>query len=92
MSPEHQASDYMFTFLETKHDHIHDYIFFGFLKLIIHKCLSARKHQQQQQQQQQQHHHKMGGRSASGLEELIMGCTSSSSDIKEVSIHDLFLL
>ncbi|KAK7369878.1 hypothetical protein VNO80_11925 [Phaseolus coccineus] len=34
-------------------------------------------------QQQQQHHHKLGGRSASGLEELIMGCTST--DIKEES-------
>nr|XP_043624393.1 NAC domain-containing protein 75 isoform X2 [Erigeron canadensis] len=35
----------------------------------------------------QQHHHKMGGgRSTSGLEELIMGCTpSSSTDIKEES-------
>ncbi|XP_048228214.1 NAC domain-containing protein 75 isoform X3 [Ricinus communis] len=34
--------------------------------------------------QQQQHHHKMGGgRSASGLEELIMGCTST--DTKEES-------
>ncbi|GKE34420.1 hypothetical protein Tco_1453742, partial [Tanacetum coccineum] len=35
--------------------------------------------------QQEQHHHKMGGgRSTSGLEELIMGCTpSSSTDIKE---------
>ncbi|XP_057447265.1 NAC domain-containing protein 75 isoform X2 [Lotus japonicus] len=33
-------------------------------------------------QQQQQQHHKLGGRSASGLEELIMGCTSSSTDIK----------
>ncbi|KAI3495798.1 hypothetical protein L1887_38144 [Cichorium endivia] len=33
---------------------------------------------------QQQQHHKIGGRSASGLEELIMGCTpSSSTDIKE---------
>ncbi|XP_044471262.1 NAC domain-containing protein 75-like isoform X2 [Mangifera indica] len=32
---------------------------------------------------QQQQHHKLGGRSASGLEELIMGCTSS--DIKEES-------
>ncbi|KAB2618430.1 hypothetical protein D8674_014299 [Pyrus ussuriensis x Pyrus communis] len=46
--------------------------------------------QQQQQHQQQQHHnqqqhHKMGDRSASGLEELIMGCTSSSSNIKEES-------
>ncbi|KAL4284835.1 hypothetical protein GQ457_16G003050 [Hibiscus cannabinus] len=40
--------------------------------------------QQQQQQQQQQQHYKLGGRSASGLEELIMGCTSSS-DIKEES-------
>ncbi|KHG11920.1 hypothetical protein F383_18242 [Gossypium arboreum] len=40
-------------------------------------------HQQQQQQQQQQQHYKLGGRSASGLEELIMGCTSS--DIKEES-------
>ncbi|XAR53400.1 hypothetical protein NMG60_11021942 [Bertholletia excelsa] len=37
------------------------------------------QHQQQQHQQQQQHH-KLGGRSASGLEELIMGCTSA--DIK----------
>ncbi|KAJ0861138.1 putative transcription factor NAM family [Helianthus annuus] len=38
-------------------------------------------------QQQHQHHHKMGGgRSTSGLEELIMGCTpSSSTDIKEES-------
>lgn len=36
-----------------------------------------------QQQQQQQQHHKIGGRSASGLEELIMGCTST--DIKEES-------
>ncbi|KAL0337333.1 UNVERIFIED_CONTAM: NAC domain-containing protein 75 [Sesamum calycinum] len=32
---------------------------------------------------QQQQHHKLGGRSASGLEELIMGCTST--DIKEES-------
>lgn len=40
------------------------------------------QHQQQQQQPQQQHH-KLGGRSASGLEELIMGCTST--DIKEES-------
>ncbi|XP_057768397.1 NAC domain-containing protein 75-like [Salvia miltiorrhiza] len=39
--------------------------------------------QHQQQQQQQQQHHKLGGRSASGLEELIMGCTST--DIKEES-------
>ncbi|KAL4651829.1 hypothetical protein ACB092_01G189500 [Castanea dentata] len=38
---------------------------------------------QQQQQQQQQQHHKLGGRSASGLEELIMGCTSTN--IKEES-------
>ncbi|XP_021276920.1 NAC domain-containing protein 73 isoform X1 [Herrania umbratica] len=39
--------------------------------------------QQQHQQQQQQQHHKLGGRSATGLEELIMGCTST--DIKEES-------
>ncbi|GAV62160.1 NAM domain-containing protein [Cephalotus follicularis] len=39
--------------------------------------------QQHQQQQQQQQHHKSGGRSASGLEELIMGCTSTN--IKEES-------
>lgn len=39
--------------------------------------------QQQQQQHQQQQHHKLEGRSASGLEELIMGCTST--DIKEES-------
>ncbi|XP_022749880.1 uncharacterized protein LOC111299138 isoform X2 [Durio zibethinus] len=38
--------------------------------------------QQQHQEQQQQQHHKLGGRSASGLEELIMGCTT---DIKEES-------
>nr|ACU20983.1 unknown [Glycine max] len=31
----------------------------------------------------QQQHHKLGGRSASGLEELIMGCTST--EIKEES-------
>ncbi|KAL9151505.1 hypothetical protein ABFS82_11G055900 [Erythranthe guttata] len=37
-----------------------------------------------QQQHQQQQHHKLGGRSASGLEELIMGCTSNN-DIKEES-------
>ncbi|XP_039017699.1 NAC domain-containing protein 75-like isoform X2 [Hibiscus syriacus] len=40
--------------------------------------------QQHQQQQQQEQHYKLGGRSSSGLEELIMGCTSSS-DIKEES-------
>lgn len=28
-------------------------------------------------------HHKLGARSASGLEELIMGCTSSNSSIKQ---------
>ncbi|CAK9184899.1 unnamed protein product [Ilex paraguariensis] len=39
--------------------------------------------QQHQPQQPQQQHHKLGGRSASGLEELIMGCTST--DIKEES-------
>ncbi|XP_057967891.1 NAC domain-containing protein 75-like isoform X2 [Malania oleifera] len=39
--------------------------------------------QQQQQQQQQQHHKPVGGRSASGLEELIMSCSSTPSDIKE---------
>ncbi|XP_043718711.1 NAC domain-containing protein 75-like isoform X3 [Telopea speciosissima] len=37
----------------------------------------------QQQQQQQQHHQKLGGRSPSGLEELLIGCTSA--DIKEES-------
>ncbi|KAK9060787.1 hypothetical protein SSX86_021493 [Deinandra increscens subsp. villosa] len=38
-------------------------------------------------QQQHEHHHKVGGgRSTSGLEELIMGCTpSSTTDIKEES-------
>nr|AUZ96433.1 NAC domain class transcription factor [Malus domestica] len=41
--------------------------------------------QQQQQHPHHQQHHKMGARSASGLEELIMGCTSSSSNIKEES-------
>ncbi|XWS72117.1 hypothetical protein CRYUN_Cryun02cG0012900 [Craigia yunnanensis] len=47
------------------------------------------QHQQQQQQQQQQQHNKLGGRSATGLEELIMGCTST--DIKEVSMNFLTL-
>ncbi|KAE8735411.1 NAC domain-containing protein 73 [Hibiscus syriacus] len=41
---------------------------------------------QQHQQQQQQQHYKLGGRSASGLEELIMGCTSSSDNKDESSI------
>lgn len=41
---------------------------------------------QQQQQQQQQQHHKLGARSASGLEELIMGCTSSTNVKEESSI------
>ncbi|XP_038998910.1 NAC domain-containing protein 75-like isoform X3 [Hibiscus syriacus] len=41
---------------------------------------------QQQQHQQQQQHYKLGGRSASGLEELIMGCTSSSDNKEESSI------
>ncbi|KAJ1438010.1 NAC domain [Sesbania bispinosa] len=36
-------------------------------------------------QQQQAEHHKLGGRSASGLEELIMGCTTSTDHIKEES-------
>ncbi|GMQ06280.1 hypothetical protein CsSME_00050927 [Camellia sinensis var. sinensis] len=36
-------------------------------------------------QQQQQQHHKLGGRSASGLEELIMGCTSNAADMKQES-------
>ncbi|KAG9134810.1 hypothetical protein Leryth_001107 [Lithospermum erythrorhizon] len=39
--------------------------------------------QHQHQQHLQQQHHKIGGRSASGLEELIMGCTSSTDDNKE---------
>ncbi|KAK7245492.1 hypothetical protein RIF29_40338 [Crotalaria pallida] len=39
--------------------------------------------QQNENFQQQQQHHKLGVRSASGLEELIMGCTSA--DIKEES-------
>ncbi|KAH9615687.1 hypothetical protein KSS87_016566 [Heliosperma pusillum] len=37
---------------------------------------------QQQQQTQEQQHHKLGGRSAAGLEEIIMGCTSA---VKEES-------
>ncbi|XP_008794089.2 NAC domain-containing protein 75-like isoform X1 [Phoenix dactylifera] len=39
--------------------------------------LQADKFQQQQQQQQLQQHQKLDHRSASGLEELIMGCTSA---------------
>lgn len=53
-------------------------------------CLWGMKQQQQNQnQQQQQQHHRLGGRSETGLEELIMGCTSSN-DIKEVTVHQLF--
>ncbi|XVE54162.1 hypothetical protein DITRI_Ditri03aG0058400 [Diplodiscus trichospermus] len=48
--------------------------------MLQHESFQQQQHQQQQQQQQ---HHKLGGRSASGLEELIMGCTST--DIKEES-------
>ncbi|VFQ63028.1 unnamed protein product [Cuscuta campestris] len=44
---------------------------------------------QQQQHHHHHHHHKLGGggegRSTSELEELIMGCTSATSDIKEGS-------
>ncbi|KAK4415612.1 NAC domain-containing protein 75 [Sesamum alatum] len=42
--------------------------------------------QQQQQQQQAEQHHKIGGRSASGLEELIMGCTSTATKQESSSI------
>ncbi|KAI3917663.1 hypothetical protein MKW98_021425 [Papaver atlanticum] len=46
--------------------------------------LQNEKFQQQHQQQQQQHHHKLGRSSGSGLEEMLIRCTnSSSSDIKE---------
>ncbi|XP_052183767.1 NAC domain-containing protein 75-like isoform X2 [Diospyros lotus] len=51
---------------------------------------SFQQQQQQQEQQLQQHHHKLVGRSASGLEELIMGCTSTDHHIKEVSVFELF--
>ncbi|KAL6585867.1 hypothetical protein OROMI_002511 [Orobanche minor] len=47
--------------------------------------LTNQNFQQQQQEQEgqqpQQHHNKLSGRSASGLEELIMGCTST--DVKQ---------
>lgn len=73
--------------LETIHDHIDDYVLYSSNYYIwINNICIFRQHQQQQQhhqQHQQQHqHHKLEGRSASGLEELIMGCTST--DIKEV--------
>ncbi|EOY30591.1 NAC domain containing protein 75 isoform 1 [Theobroma cacao] len=53
--------------------------------MLQNESFQQQQHQQQQQQQQQQQHqhHKLGGRSATGLEELIMGCTST--DIKEES-------
>ncbi|PIA64576.1 hypothetical protein AQUCO_00100211v1 [Aquilegia coerulea] len=44
--------------------------------------------QQQHQLQQQQQQHKLVGRSGSGLEELLMGCTST--DIKDVSYKSFF--
>ncbi|CAA3032368.1 NAC domain-containing 73 isoform X1 [Olea europaea subsp. europaea] len=40
-----------------------------------------------QQHQQPQQEHKLGGRSASGLEELIMGCTSTNMKEQESSIN-----
>ena len=46
------------------------------------------KIQQQHQEGEEEHNDgKMGARSASGLEELIMGCTSSTThhDVKDVS-------
>ncbi|KAK1365318.1 NAC domain-containing protein [Heracleum sosnowskyi] len=42
--------------------------------------------QQRQQHQQQQQHDRLGGRSVSGLEELIMGCTSSHHNKQESSV------
>lgn len=53
-------------------------------RIMLQNETFQQQQQQQHQQQQQQQHHKLGGRSASGLEELIMGCTSSN-DIKEES-------
>ncbi|KAL1825427.1 hypothetical protein ACET3Z_012205 [Daucus carota] len=50
--------------------------------MLQNENFQQQQHQQQHQHQQQQHH-KLEGRSASGLEELIMGCTST--DIKEES-------
>ncbi|XP_042066742.1 NAC domain-containing protein 75-like isoform X2 [Salvia splendens] len=49
----------------------------------VPRIMLPNENYQQQHQQQQQQHHKIGGRSASGLEELIMGCTST--DMKEES-------
>ncbi|GLT61529.1 hypothetical protein SLA2020_342290 [Shorea laevis] len=51
--------------------------------MLQNESFQQQQQQQQQQEHQQQQHHKLGGRSASGLEELIMGCTST--DIKEGS-------
>ncbi|KAL5728962.1 hypothetical protein ACHQM5_001980 [Ranunculus cassubicifolius] len=48
--------------------------------------LHSEKSFQQQQQQLQQQHHKLVGRSGSGLEELLMGCTSTDSIKEESSI------
>ncbi|KAL3625406.1 hypothetical protein CASFOL_030860 [Castilleja foliolosa] len=39
----------------------------------------------QHDQQEEQQHNKVGGRSATGLEELIMGCTSTHDNIKQES-------
>ncbi|XP_048228213.1 NAC domain-containing protein 75 isoform X2 [Ricinus communis] len=53
-------------------------------RLMLQNEIQQHHHHHHHHQQQQQHHHKMGGgRSASGLEELIMGCTST--DTKEES-------
>ncbi|KAG2240070.1 hypothetical protein Bca52824_091072 [Brassica carinata] len=55
----------------------------------VHRILLLMKTQQQQDQKRDEQHNdgKMGGRSASGLEELIMGCSSSNThhDVKDGS-------
>ncbi|GAB4852688.1 hypothetical protein Ancab_016902 [Ancistrocladus abbreviatus] len=53
--------------------------------MLQHENFQQQQQQQHQHQQTQQQHHKLGGRTATGLEEIIMGCTSSSNDIKEES-------
>lgn len=47
--------------------------------MLQNENFQQQQQQHQHQHQQQQQHHKLGGRSASGLEELIMGCTSNDT-------------
>lgn len=54
--------------------------------MLQNQTLMLQQQQQQHQQHQQQQHDRLGGRSVSGLEELIMGCTSSHHNKQESAV------